>query len=151
MHLIKRGSLFNSEMQTLVNPVNCVGVMGAGLALSFKNRFPDMFLFYRTACAEGRIAVGKPLLYVSADEKIRILLFPTKKHWKDPSETEYVISGLDYFVRNYDEMGITSAAFPALGCGYGGLSWNEVLPIMAERLRSVPVPIEIYRPNYFFL
>ena len=151
MHLIKTGNIFESKMQTLVNPVNCVGVMGAGLALEFKRKYPDMFTFYQNACIHKPVPplldTGNPVLYVSHDENTRIVLFPTKNHWKDPSKIEYIEKGLDAFVFKYREWGITSVAFPALGCGYGGLEWNQVRSLMVEKLRALPIPIEIYRPK----
>ena len=147
MLTIKRGNIFDSKCQTITNPVNCAGVMGAGLAFQFKNKYPEMFQVYNIACHEGKIKPGFPFVYTAEDCKSKILLFPTKDHWKNPSKIEYISDGMDRFVEKYEEWGITSIAFPTLGCGYGGLSWGVVGPIMTERLRKLPIQTEIYLPK----
>ena len=114
-----KGDIFNSQMETIVNPVNCVGVMGKGLAREYKRRYPTLFLSYKSACARKLIIPGR--VYVSRQQDKKVLLFPTKDHWKDPSKYEYIDSGLSYFAKNYKDLNIQSCAFPRIGCGLGGL------------------------------
>ncbi|MEO1666062.1 MAG: macro domain-containing protein [Chloroflexota bacterium] len=139
----QHGNLMDSPAQTLVNPVNTVGVMGKGLALLFKQQYPAMFKQYKTLCSTGDIAIGKLWLYKS-DAKW-VLNFPTKQHWRSKSKLEYVEAGLRAFVAMYADAGITSAAFPMLGCGAGGLDWRtQVRPLMEQYLSSIPIGISIY-------
>ena len=142
--IVKLGNIFESECSTIVNTVNCVGVMGKGIALEFKKRYPDMFSDYVRRCNSGEVFPGRP--YVFQNEKTSILNFPTKDHWRSPSRLSYVIDGLDWFVDNYQKYDIRSIAFPPLGCGNGGLSWDTVGPIMYQKLRELPIDIEIYAP-----
>lgn len=146
---VVRGNLFRSSRQTLVNPVNCVGVMGAGLALEFKLRYREMFDRYAELCRTGQMQVGKLWLYKDAkpanDERKWVLNFPTKKHWRRPSRMEYLEMGLDKFMETYRKRGITSVAFPLLGARNGGLDEDEVLELMQDRLEPCTAPVEIYR------
>lgn len=139
------GDIFGSSMKTLVNTVNCVGVMGKGVALEFKKRYPDMFREYEARCKDKEVRPGKPYLYNDLTG-ISILLFPTKDHWRSPSKLEYIVQGLDWFVNHYEELRIDSIAFPPLGCGNGGLKWEDVGPIMYQKLCSLPIDIEIFAP-----
>lgn len=145
---IKIGDIFDSEKQTLVNTVNCVGVMGKGIAKEFKRRYPNMFEDYKKLCKQQEIKVGKLTIYEANDifSKKKILNFPTKDHWKSPSKLTDVINGLDYFISNYKTWNITSIAFPPLGCGNGGLEWSYVGRIMYQKLKVLPIDIEIYAP-----
>lgn len=141
--IIHNGDLFNSQCQTLVNTVNCVGVMGKGIALSFKQRYPDMFKRYQEICRQQLLNVGK--LWLWKGDIHWVLNFPTKIHWRNPSQIEWIERGLDKFVETYHDKGITSIAFPALGCNNGGLSKEVVIPIMEEKLRQcTDIDIEIY-------
>lgn len=134
--------LFECKAQTLVNPVNTVGVMGKGLALAFKNRYPGMFQEYKSQCDRGELSIGSLHLYKSSD--YWILNFPTKKHWRNKSQSAFIEVGLKAFIENYPSMSITSIAFPKLGCGYGGLDWeNDVQPMMKQYLSDLPIRIEI--------
>jgi O-acetyl-ADP-ribose deacetylase (regulator of RNase III) len=135
-------TVFNTNAQTIVNTVNCQGVMGGGIALEFKLRYPEMFEDYTQRCAYDQVKIGRPLLYC-AYEYIWILNFPTKKHWKRPSDIMWIRQGLEYFVSNYERAGIVSIAFPQLGCGKGGLNWADVQPVMEEYLHHIPIPIYI--------
>lgn len=139
------GNLFESKAVTLVNTVNCAGVMGKGIALVFKKRYPDMFREYLLLCQKDMIKPGVPYYYSDSNGN-SILNFPTKKHWRSPSKLSYIIEGLDWFVDNYRKLKITSIAFPALGCGNGGLSWNVVGALMYSKLKDLPIDIEIYAP-----
>ncbi len=137
-----KGDLFCSPAQVIVNTVNTVGVMGKGLALSFKKRYPDMFEAYREACEKHQLTIGKLMLYYAPDHWI--LLFPTKINWRNPSKIEYLEDGLKKFVSTYAEKGITSIAFPKLGCGNGELSWDDVKPVMERYLKPLPISVYIY-------
>lgn len=139
------GNIFESKQQTLVNTVNCVGVMGKGIALEFKNKYPRMYKEYVALCHSGEIKPGKPYYY-SDILGTSILNFPTKDDWKSPSKLSYIIDGLNWFRKNYVDLEITSIAFPPLGCGNGGLTWEVVGPVMYSLLFDLPIDIEIYAP-----
>lgn len=143
--IVKIGNMFESKCSTIVNTVNCVGVMGKGIALEFKKRYPAMYYDYVEKCDTGQVKPGKPFVYQNSDGT-KILNFPTKDHWRSPSRLSYVIDGLDWFVENYESYGINSIAFPPLGCGNGGLTWSIVGPIMYSKLCNLPINIEIYAP-----
>lgn len=137
--------IMKSKKQTLVNTVNCVGVMGKGIALEFKNRFPEMYREYVSLCKNHAVQPGRPYLY-SDLTGASVLMFPTKDHWRSPSKLSYIVDGLDWFVENYQKLGITSVAFPPLGCGNGGLKWETVGPIMYRKLANLPIDIDLYAP-----
>jgi O-acetyl-ADP-ribose deacetylase (regulator of RNase III) len=140
-----QGDLFASKAQTLVNPVNCRGNMGKGLAKAFRERWPSMFRDYRQACQAGKIRPGVPLLF--REDKLQILNFPTKDDWKEPSTYDMVEAGLQAIRENNGLWGITSLAIPALGCGLGGLEWPRVRQLMVTHLTGLPIEIEIYEPT----
>lgn len=140
------GSIFQSPAQTLVNPVNTVGVMGKGIAYEFKQIYPEMFERYHDLCKQGQFNIGDLWLYKSPDKWI--LNLPTKKHWRNPSKIEYIEAGLKKFQEKYAEYGIQSIAFPALGCGSGKLDFKtQVQPLMEKYLKELPIDIFIY-PDY---
>jgi len=139
------GNIFDSKAKTLVNTVNCVGVMGKGVALDFKKRYPEMFKEYEALCDAGMVRPGKPYYYGDF-YGVSIINFPTKDHWRSPSKLSYIVSGLKWFKEHYQDFGITSVAFPPLGCGNGGLSWETVGPIMYQALKDLPISVEIYAP-----
>lgn len=141
-----KGDIFNSPAKVLVNTVNTVGVMGKGIALEFKKRYPEMFKLYQSKCDDKSFDIGNLLLW-KKDEKW-VLLFPTKKHWRSPSKLSDIEKGLKKFAQNYDKLGIESIAFPKLGCGNGGLDWEDVKPIMEKHLKNLPIHIYIYLDNY---
>ena len=137
------GDIFGSKAQTLVNPVNTVGVMGKGLALAFKKRYPDLNRQYQVECETGGFDVGQLWLYKAEDRWI--LNFPTKQHWRSKAQVDYVEVGLRTFVETYADLGIRSIAFPKLGCGLGGLDWEyEVKPLMERYLADLPIEVEVY-------
>ena len=136
------GNIFDSPAQVIVNTVNTVGVMGKGIALEFKNRYPQMFEKYKTACEKHALTIGK-LMLVSAPDHM-LLLFPTKENWRYPSKLSYIEQGLKRFCDNYAQRGITSIAFPKLGCGNGELDWNEVRHLMERYLKNLPIDVYIY-------
>ena len=139
-----KGNIFESTCQTIVNTVNCVGIMGRGIALEFKNRFPDMYLNYKKTCDEGKLEPGKLLLYRKTTPWI--LNFPTKIHWRRPSKIEFIEKGLKKFRDTYEKKNISSIAFPKLGVSSGGLDWDtQVKPLMYKYLSDLPnLDIEIY-------
>lgn len=136
------GDIFDSPAQVIVNTVNTVGVMGKGLALSFKNRYPDMFERYKRVCEEGKLQIGNLMLFYYPDHWL--MLFPTKENWRNPSKLEYIEKGLQKFVNTYADKRINSIAFPKLGCGNGDLDWNDVKPLMEKYLKNLPITIYIY-------
>ena len=136
------GSLFDSPAQTLVNTVNTVGIMGKGIAKEFKSRFPEMYPRYRKYCDRKQLVVGKLFLYRTPNKWV--LNFPTKKHWRHPSKMEWIESGLEKFVDTYTDQGVTSVSFPQLGCGNGGLNWNDVRPVMEAHLSKLPIPTFVH-------
>jgi O-acetyl-ADP-ribose deacetylase (regulator of RNase III) len=139
------GDLFESRAQTLVNAVNCVGVMGKGIAEQFKRRFPAMFEDYRRRSKGKQVRLGEPYLYRDSSG-VQIVNFPTKGHWRSPSRLVDVEHGLDHLAKHVAEWGITSLALPALGCGNGQLEWSEVGPLIYRKLNRLPIDIEIYAP-----
>ncbi|MBK8027038.1 MAG: macro domain-containing protein [Chloroflexi bacterium] len=137
------GDLFESPAQVLVNTVNTVGVMGKGIALDFKLIYPDMFKKYQSLCEQGLFNVGQLWLYKTPYKWV--LNFPTKKHWRNPSNPEYIRLGLEKFAATYLEKGITSISFPMLGCGNGELDWDsQVRPMMEQYLRDLPIDCYIH-------
>jgi O-acetyl-ADP-ribose deacetylase (regulator of RNase III) len=147
IRLKEPATLFESHAHVLVNTVNCCGVMGKGIALEFKKRYPMMYRDYRQRCMLGKVRVGLPYIY-KVDESRWILNFPTKDHWKNPSRLEWIERGLTYVVNNVKSWGVRSLAFPALGCTNGGLDWeHQVLPLMMRILGDLDVPVEIYPPK----
>ncbi|MEW6054248.1 MAG: macro domain-containing protein [Nitrospirota bacterium] len=139
------GDLFESKCQTLVNTVNTVGIMGKGIALEFKKRFPDMFEDYVKRCAEGKVKLGEPYLYKKLTAPW-ILNFPTKEHWRSVSNISDIVRGLNFFEQHYKEWGITSIALPPLGCGHGQLEWKIVGPTLYRHMKKLDIPVELYAP-----
>lgn len=137
------GDLFQSPARVLVNTVNTVGVMGKGIAKDFKTIYPEMFKRYQALCENNSFDIGQLWLYKTPHKWI--LNFPTKRHWRQPSKLEYVEEGLRKFVASYVDQGITSIAFPTLGCGNGELNWEkEVRPLMEKYLNNLPIDVYVY-------
>lgn len=138
--------LFDSPAQTLVNTVNTVGVMGKGVAADFRRLYPDMFERYRAFCAAGRFQVGQLYLYRTPHKWV--LNFPTKVHWRSPSQLQWIEAGLARFISVYSQYGVTSISFPQLGTGNGGLPWKAVRPLMESYLKKVRIPVYVHiRPR----
>lgn len=135
-------NIFSSTCQTLVNTVNCVGVMGAGLALEFKRRYPDMYQEYRSLCHSGGMKIGTLWIFRMNDRWV--LNFPTKQHWRGKSKEEYLHAGLKTFMDIYLSEGIESIAFPLLGAGLGGLNPRRSQEIMMSYLGMCSIPVEIH-------
>lgn len=141
-------SIFDSEAQTLVNPVNTEGVMGAGLAKEFKRRWPEMFAYYEVRTRRFGWVPGELQLWNDGDDLPWVLNFPTKTAWRLPSSLTLIQAGLAAFEGSYGELGITSVAFPALGCGLGGLKWKEeVRPLMERYLGDLKIPVDVHLPK----
>lgn len=142
------GNLFESPAQVLVNTVNTVGVMGKGLAYEFKRIYPEMFQHYQALCEGGQLDIGKLWLYKTPHKWI--LNFPTKRHWRQPSQPSYIEAGLRKFVATFAEKGITAISFPMLGCGNGELDWEtQVRPMMEHYLGplSINTYIHVHRQD----
>ena len=142
LHVID-GNIFTTKAHTLVNTVNCVGAMGAGIALEYRLRYPEMNEQYVSLCKRRMIEIGSLWIYKSPDRWI--LNFPTKRHWKDPSREEYLHAGLRKFMQTYEEKEIESIAFPLLGAQHGGLNRERSQELMESYLLKCNIPVEIYR------
>lgn len=143
------GNLLESDADALVNTVNTVGVMGKGIALQFKNAFPNNYKKYSEACKNKELNVGQLLVTeenVLSGKKI-IINFPTKTSWRLPSEYKYIEAGLEELVKIIEEKNIKSIAIPPLGAGNGGLDWNKVKIILEKYLSQTKAEIFIYQPN----
>ncbi len=139
-----KGNIFNTQCKVLVNTVNCVGVMGKGMAFECKQRFPDMYKNYEKKCQQGELSPGKLHLWNKSNPWI--LNFPTKVDWKHPSKIEYLKLGLEKFKQTYSDKAIESIAFPLLGSSLGGLDKNDVIKVMRDYLEPISeiINIEVY-------
>lgn len=149
IELIK-GNLLKQDAEALVNTVNCVGVMGRGIALQFRKAFPDNFKQYESACERGEVKPGSMFTVdtLNTSNPRYIINFPTKRHWKGKSRIEDIDSGLNALIKEIKEKKINSIAIPALGCGLGGLSWNDVLPKIKAAFSDLPnVKVLILEPS----
>lgn len=145
------GNLLDSKAEALVNTVNTVGVMGKGIALQFKNLFPNNFKLYANACKNKEVKVGQ--LFITEEESLLagkkiIINFPTKTNWRLPSEYQYIETGLTELLKVIKEKNIKSIAIPPLGSGNGGLDWNKVKLILERQLANVDCDIYIYEPSF---
>ena len=163
---VVQGDMFFSTMQTLTVSVNCVGVMGKGVASRAKYMFSDVFSRYEHVCRTKRLKLGKPYLYrreATSDEQLSdypptidrsrnrnagtwFLLYPTKDHWRGMASFRGIEEGLEWLCANYKRQGIQSLALPALGCGLGGLDWREVGPLLCRYLKTMNIQVMIYLP-----
>src|SRR6266850_4231018 len=127
---LKRGDILEAKADALVNTVNCVGVMGRGIALQFRKAFPENFKVYEAACERKEVEPGTMLVFETGrlTGPRYIINFPTKRHWKGKSRMEDIDAGLPALVEEIKKRGIRSVAVPPLGCGLGGLNWNDVRP-----------------------
>lgn len=142
---VREGDIFRSRAQTLVNTVNCVGVMGKGIALGFRKRFPAMHDDYVQRCERDEVKLGLPYLYKQSQGPW-ILNFPTKDHWRSVSRLSDIERGLEHLERHYRQWGIESLAVPPLGSGLGGLEWQVVGPTLYAHLQRLQIPVELYAP-----
>lgn len=148
LRIVHSGSIFDSSCKYLTNTINTVGAMGAGLALEFRLRIPEMYSIYKEKCAKGEIRIGKYWIYDRPNRTEKTILnFPVKRGFNHPSKWEYIIDGLRYFVENYWKDNITSIAMPTLGARLGKLDGEGVLILMQEDLCDLPITVEVY-PRY---
>ncbi len=154
----KKGNLFESHDEAIVNTVNCVGVMGKGIALQYKHLFPENYTEYKKQCSQKNIVPGKMFVYEYKTEDLFteskpqfIINFPTKDHWRAKSKIEYIEQGLNDFINVIKEKNIKSISMPAIGCGNGGLEWSNVKKMITEKLSTLgDVTINVYEPKDYF-
>jgi len=146
---LTRGDILKADAEALVNTVNCVGVMGRGIALQFRKAFPENFKEYKSACDKKKLHPGMMLVCdLNRFENPRYVVnFPTKRHWKGKSKIEDIESGLEALVKEVTKRKIRSIAIPPLGCGLGGLSWNQVKSMIQKAFDALPdVHVFLYEP-----
>ena len=137
-----KGDIFKSRCEVITVTVNCIGVMGAGIARTCKELYPKTYRQYRQKCRIGQYKPGKPIL-TNVDRPI--LLFPTKNHWRNGSQYKWIQEGLERIRQNAHCF--NSIAIPPLGCGHGGLDWNRVKSMIQKELGSLDKHIEVYEPR----
>ena len=147
---LQNGDILHSGAQALVNTVNCVGIMGRGIALQFKKAFPENFKFYERACDHGEVRLGSMLVFDT--ERLTgpryVINFPTKQHWKSNSRLEDIETGLQSLVGTVRKLGIKTIAIPPLGCGLGGLKWSDVRPRIESAFEELPeVQVLLFEPS----
>jgi O-acetyl-ADP-ribose deacetylase (regulator of RNase III) len=143
------GNPFQSNAYALVNPVNTVGLMGKGIALQFKNEFPHNYAVYRNACLKHELKVGHLLIIKDTSPLLGerlIINFPTKTHWRLPSEYSYIEQGLFALAKLINTRKIQTIALPDLGCGNGGLDWLTIKQMICRHLEPLDAVIEVYGP-----
>ena len=151
----EHGDIFSSQAEAILNTLNCVGVMGKGIALEFKKRWKNNFKAYKKLCDAKMLRPGKMFIYDTSDlltegqsAQRYLINFPTKDHWRGKSKFSYIAEGLDDFIVQIQERGIRSVAMPPLGCGNGGLDWAEVRELIEQKLSSVDgVSFHVYGPK----
>lgn len=144
------GNLFDSKAQALVNTVNTQGVMGKGIALQFREAYPENYRLYRDACSKGQVVTGRMFVTQARelDGTVRTIInFPTKRLWRNPSEFSFIADGLADLCRIIEDQHITSVAIPPLGTNNGGLDWNVVKPMMVQALTPLNCDVTIYEPS----
>ena len=142
------GNIFWSTAEALVNPVNCVGIMGKGLAADFRGRFPENHIQYKLACQSGELKVGKPFAHKEKRGMPRYVVnFPTKRHWKNQSRIEDIEMGLINLAGIVTFYEIKSIAVPALGCGLGGLEWEPVKALIEEYMSDLDATVYVFEPK----
>ncbi len=146
-----KGNIVKADAEALVNTVNCVGIMGKGIALQFKKAFPEAyFKDYQDACKRGDLQPGKIQVWETGTllNPKYIINFPTKKHWKGSSKYEYIESGLQALVDVIKERNIRSIAIPPLGSGLGGLQWTRVREMIEKAFVALPdVELLLFEPE----
>lgn len=150
INLVQGNLLKQDDVDAIVNTVNCVGVMGKGIALQFKNKWPDNYAQYEDACKEKRVKTGHMFVYDSGGlvKPNYIINFPTKDHWRGNSKVEYIQDGLQDLVTQIKRLDIKSIAIPPLGCGNGGLEWAAVRPLIEQAFSNIPeVDVRLFEPT----
>ncbi|RWF24030.1 MAG: Appr-1-p processing protein [Mesorhizobium sp.] len=148
----KTGDMFEERAEAIVNTVNCVGVMGKGVALEFKRRWPDNFRAYKRLCDRHQLRPGKVYVHHEGDMlsggRRFLINFPTKDHWRAKSKLEYIEDGLVDFVAQIEQLRIKTVVMPPLGCGNGGLDWTVVKALLTDRLSAIrDVDFVIFTPS----
>jgi len=147
---LTRGDLLQQGVDAIVNTVNTVGVMGKGIALQFKQKWPENFKAYEKACKRGEVQLGKMFIYDAGGllKPRYIINFPTKQHWRGKSQLEDIETGLEDLVLQVKNLGIRSIAVPPLGCGNGGLDWDDVRPRIEHAFAALPnVDARLFSPS----
>lgn len=151
IHHDGRGNMFNSQCHTLVCPINVVGVMGKGLAKVFADRYPGLLAFYRQHYPRNDQASSTLLndlhVYRPSDSTHQVLLFPTKLHWRNESQPDWVDRNLQAVRDRWFELELHSVAFPAVGCGEGGLDFHWVRERFLATFQDIPLDVELYWPH----
>jgi O-acetyl-ADP-ribose deacetylase (regulator of RNase III) len=148
---LNSGDILTASTEAIVNTVNCAGVMGKGIALQFKMKYPDNYKFYKKVCDQGRMLIGQVLIFQhsQANNPKYIINFPTKRHWKGKSNIDDIKKGLNSLVSEIRQLNIKSIAIPALGSGLGGLDWREVKSIVIDAFSILPnVEVQLYEPHF---
>jgi len=144
------GNIFSSGAEVVVITVNCEGVMGAGIALDAKNRWPEIYDLYSKRCELNNFHIGD-IMWTNSDSR-KVALFPSKKLWRAPSKLSYLSDGLDTLRTDIDQLSITSIALPHLGCSNGGLTWSEVKPLIVEKLSRIDeLKVELWKFDQNFV
>jgi O-acetyl-ADP-ribose deacetylase (regulator of RNase III) len=146
---IAKGNILEADAEALVNTVNCVGFMGKGIALQFKQAFPANFKAYETACHAGQVVPGRMFIFDNGRliNPRYVINFPTKRHWRGKSRIADIRSGLKALLDDVRQLGVRSIAVPPLGCGLGGLDWREVQPIIEDAFLELPdVRVLLFEP-----
>jgi O-acetyl-ADP-ribose deacetylase (regulator of RNase III) len=152
MITFKTGDILTEDAEALVNTVNCVGIMGRGVALQFKKAFPLNFKAYEHACRRGEVQPGRMFVFEtrSLTNPKYIINFPTKRHWRDKSYLSDIENGLHALVYDIRARRIRSIALPSLGCGLGGLNWRDVVPLIEQAFSNLPeLKATVYEPTNF--
>lgn len=146
---IRQGNILKTDVEALVNTVNCVGIMGKGIALQFKQAFPANFEAYQKACHTKEVRPGQMFIYPTGSmlNPKYIINFPTKRHWRDSSYYEDIKSGLKALIAEVRKLGIQTIAVPPLGCGLGGLDWSRVREMIKDAFKQLPeVQVLLFEP-----
>jgi len=143
-----QGDLLSANVDALVNAVNTVGVMGKGIALAFKKQFPDNYRQYAAACAQNQLHVGEVFITQNGGfvGPKWIVNFPTKQHWRDPSQLQWIVDGLQSLKKFIITSQVKSIALPALGAGNGGLSWPAIRELIELALSDLQADVHVYEP-----
>lgn len=147
---LKQDDIFQADAEALVNAVNCVGIMGRGIALQFREAFPENYKAYKALCDRKQLRPGMIFTHdLNRRQNPRYIInFPTKRHWKGKSRIEDIESGLGALVEEVRNRHIQTVAVPALGCGLGGLEWSDVRPMIEKALGRLPtVHVLLYEPK----
>lgn len=147
---VARGDILKADAEALVNTVNCVGIMGRGLAAQFKRAYAKNFSVYQTACKRHEVQPGRMLIVETGQlaNPHWVINFPTKRHWRAQSRIEDIETGLAALVTDVRRLGITSIAVPPLGCGLGGLDWPDVRPRIEHAFAAFPdVTVLLFEPE----